>query len=37
VEFQPDLGQPVSDRRPHLAGLALGDAVHDHIICIAFE
>src|SRR5713226_8291236 len=37
MEFQPDLGQPVSDRRPHLAGLAFGDAVHDHIICIAFE
>src|SRR6266851_3309465 len=31
MEFQPDLGQPVSDRRPHLAGLAFGDAVHDQV------
>jgi hypothetical protein len=37
MEFQPGSGQPFPDRRPHLAGLALGDAVHDNVVRIALE
>ena len=34
---QPDLGEPTTDRVLHQAGLTLGHAVNDNIVCEAFE
>jgi hypothetical protein len=37
VQRQPDLGHPFRDRREHAVCLAFANAVHDHIIDVAFE
>lgn len=31
VEFQPDLGQPIRDRRTHIVGLTFAVAVHNQV------
>src|SRR5437660_8421741 len=37
VQPQPDLFHPLPERRQHLAGLALGDAVHDRVVGVPLE
>src|SRR5664280_3607346 len=37
MKFQPDIGEPTTDRLPHFAGLALGHAVDHRIVCEPLE
>src|SRR2546421_8368558 len=37
MQLQPDLGEPTTDRLPHLAGLTLSHAMDHRIIREAFE
>ena len=37
MEFQPDIGEPTTDRVPHEAGLPLGHTMDHRIVCEALE
>ena len=37
VQGQPDLAHPFPDRREHMPCLAFADAVHHHVVHVAFE